>query len=207
MTTADHLEIEMKIRLASFMDYLKLIGHVGAIDREIHHINAFFDTPDRVLGKAGIALRVRATDESGSITLKSLQSQSDALAVRREVIAEIPAGEARSLIGGHSDLMVYDNEPVNEIRDTFPDISPLVLLKFRNTRQVKKYRLADRDLLLEIDKTEFADGSVEYELEIELEHESHFEHVREGLRRMFNSLAIPFEAETRSKFERALSRM
>ena len=167
----------------------------------------FFDTSDRKLSKAGYALRVRATDESGSITLKSLKSQSDALAVRREGIAEIPAGEARRLIGGHADLMAYNNDPVNEIREAFPGAHPLVLLKFMNVRQVKEYRLADRELLLEIDKTEFADGSVEYELEIELEHESHFEHVREGIRRMFNSLAIPFEAETLSKFERALSRM
>ncbi len=206
MATAGNLEIEVKIKLESFTDYLKLIGALGPIDREEHQVNAFFDSPERKLSQAGYALRVRSSDQQGSVTLKSLVSQSDAVATRREIIGEIAPGLARSLIFGQTDLMELDIEPVAIIREKFPGLRLSRLLQFRNNRQVKQYRLGDYDLALEIDKTEFADGSVEYELEIELDDESQFQPVQDSLRRMFNSLVIAFASQTKSKFERALQR-
>lgn len=206
MAVANDLEIEIKIQLGSFLDYLKLLGYIGPIDREEHHINAFFDSAERKLSQAGYALRVRATDRSGSVTLKSRGSRSDAMSIREEIIGEIDPGLARSVIGGQTDLMGLDTEPITIIREKFPKLKPILLLQFRNDRQIKHYRLADYDLDLEIDKTEFADGSIEYELEVELEDEIQFERVQDSLRHMFNTLAIPLVSQTRSKFERALER-
>ena len=206
MAAADNLEIEIKIKLESFTDYLKLIGYLGAIDCEVYHHNAFFDSPDRKLSAAGYALRVRATDTSGSITLKSRGSQSEAVAVRREVIGEIGSGVARDVINGRTDLMSIECEPIAIIREQFPDLKPTLLLQFRNFRKVKRYQLGGTDYELEIDKTDYADASIDYELEVELAEETEAERVTAGLQKIFASLAIPLIPQTKSKFERALDR-
>ncbi|MEW5797151.1 MAG: CYTH domain-containing protein [Candidatus Zixiibacteriota bacterium] len=206
MTTTSGLEIEIKIQLESFTDYLKLLGYLGPIDREEHHLNAFFDSPERDLGRAGYVLRVRSTDQYGSVTLKSFVSQADALAVRQEVTGEISSTEARAIIDGRADLMALDIEPIATIRQQLPDLRPSLILQFRNERHIKRHRIGDHDLNLEIDRTEFADGSTEYELEVELDDRSHFDTVYSGLERLFQLLAIPLIAQSKSKFERALAR-
>ena len=151
-------------------------------------------------------MRIRSAELSGSVTLKSLVSQTDALAVRQEVIGEIGAVMARAIIDGHTDLMSLNVAPITFLRSHFPDLAPVLLLQFRNERHVKRYRLGELELDLEIDCTEFSDGSVEYELEIELSDQSHYQSVRDAVARIFQSLAIPFVIQTRSKFERALAR-
>lgn len=206
MMATGNLEIEIKVQLESFTDYLKLLGYLGPVDREEHHLNAFFDSPERKLGKAGYALRVRSSDQYGSVTLKSLVSQTEALAVRQEMIGDIGSAMARSIIDGHADVMSLDAEPVAFIRKQFPNLKPKLMLKFKNERHVKRYRIGDHEINLEIDRTEFCDGSNEYELEVELSDRSQFETVRNGLAHMFQSLAIPFISQTKSKFERALAR-
>ncbi len=207
MATASNLEIEIKVQLGSFTDYLKLIGHLGPIEREEHHLNAFFDSPERELGNAGYALRVRATDTGGSVTVKSLVSQNASVAVRNEIIGEIDASLARALISGQTDLMSLSNPAVDLVLADFPELKPTLLLQFRNDRQVKRYPFGDYELDLEIDKTEFADGSVEYELEVELNHAHQLDAVETQLRKLFTSLAIPYKNQMKSKFERALKRL
>ena len=206
MVAHSDLEIEIKIQLESFTDYLKLLGYLGPIDRHEHHQNAFFDTPERQLGQAGYALRVRSTESSGSVTLKSLVSQVDALAVRQEIIGEVGAVMARAIIDGHADLMSLNVAPTTFLRTHFPKLAPVLILKFSNERQIKRYRLGEQELDLEIDRTEFSDGSVEYELEIELSDESHYQSVHDSIARILHTLAIPLRTQTRSKFERALAR-
>lgn len=206
MVTTGDLEIEVKIRLESFADYLKLLGCLGPIDREEHHVNAFFDSADRQLSKAGYALRVRASEQFGEVTLKGRSSGSDDLAVRQEINGAIEAGLARSLIAGHVDVMSLKLEPIAVVCEKFPDLEPELWLQFKNHRMVKAYRIGDHDLLLEIDKTEFADGSIEYEVEIELESEDQHEAVIDSLRHLFHSLEMDFATQPKSKFERALDR-
>ncbi len=206
MAMAENLEIEIKIQLESFTDYLKLIGYLGSIDHELDHLNAFFDSSDRKLSAAGYALRVRATDTSGSVTLKSRGSQSEVVAVRDEIIGEIGFGVAREVIDGRTDLMSLECEPIAIVREKFPDFKPTLLLKFRNHRKVKKYSLGETEYELEIDKTDYADASTDYELEVELSDESEAERVIAALRKIFDSLAMPFVPQTKSKFARALER-
>ena len=75
-TPAQGVEIEIKLQLGSFTDYLKLVGFLGQIESEEHQINGFFDTEDRRLAKGGWAFRVRAEDRRGLITLKSIPTVS-----------------------------------------------------------------------------------------------------------------------------------
>lgn len=206
MAKTDHLEIEIKIELGSFPDYLKLLGYLGPIDREEHQINAFFDSADRKLSKAGYALRVRVADRTGLVTLKSGKSQSEALAVRQEIESEIDIGLAHSIINGRTNLMEVEAEAMTVVREKFPKLKPQLITRFKNDRQVKQFSLGDHDVALEIDRTEFGDGSVDYELEIELDDESKFEPIMESLRHLFHTLAIELTGQPKSKFERALER-
>jgi inorganic triphosphatase YgiF len=206
MANTGSLEIEIKIQLESFTDYLKLLGYLGPIDREEHHHNAFFDSPQKELLGAGYVLRVRSTDRAGSITLKSAGTQRDNLAIREETIGEVGSVLARRIIDGHADLMALETEPVQMVRRMFPELKPQLMLQFRNERHVKRYRLGECDIELEIDKTEFADGSNEYEIEVELGDLDQFEPVNACLLKLLQTLSIPYIGQTRSKFERALTR-
>lgn len=199
-----NLEIEIKILLESFMDYLKLIGFLGSIDAEEHHVNAFFDTPERTLSENGFSLRVRSEDQRGLITVKSLVSQSEAMSVRNEIEAEIDSGRAVELVSGNGSPLDLDVEPIRHILAKFTNLEVSRLVHFRNSRQKKKFRLGDYDYIFEIDKTEFADGSVDYELEIELADQSHYDVVMDGVRKIFQSLNIPFQRQPHTKFRRAL---
>ena len=204
MRDSKDLEIEIKIRLESFTDYLKLIGFLGSIDEEVRHTNAFFDTEDRKFGEAGYALRVRAGENRGLVTVKSLISQSESMSVRREIESEVESGHAHKLILGHRDPFEMDIEPIRFLQEKFDRLSLTKLVQFENVRQKKKFRIGDYEYILEIDKTEFTDGTVDYELEIELADQGQYDVVVDRIRKMFNSLGIPFEKQSQSKYARAL---
>ncbi|UCC45137.1 MAG: CYTH domain-containing protein [Candidatus Zixiibacteriota bacterium] len=198
------LEVEIKLQLGSFTDYLKLVGYLGAIDSEQRHINAFFDSEDRVLARDGWALRVRAENTRGLVTLKSTTKSQGLAAVREELEAEIARPAAMDVLNLRMDPMALRVPPVEFVRGEYPGISPARLVRFENTRQKKRFMIGDRAYTLDIDRTEFSDGSVDYELEIELGSQDSVETVEDCVHKMFSTLEIPFVPQLRSKFERAL---
>lgn len=200
------VEIEIKLKLESFTDYLKLVGYLGQIESEEHQINGFFDTEDRRLAKGGWALRVRAENKRGLITLKSISTQAGAAVIRQEIEAEISRGTAIDILELRYDVLAATVMPVTYLKREFPDLTVARLIQFCNTRQKKLFRIGDQNYLLEIDKTEYSDGSVDYELEIELTDPAQIETVDNHLRRLFQSLGISFERQVESKFARALVR-
>lgn len=197
-------EIEINIDLGSFTNYLKMIGFLGKIEVEEHHINVFFDTEDRLLSKNGWALRVRAENSRGLVTVKSIPEKQGMAVIRQEIQAEISRGQAHDIINLHQDVMSLEVMPVDFIREKVKKTPLCRLVKFENTRQKKVFKIADCNFLLEIDKTEYNDGSVDYELELELNHTNNLEIVEDQLRKLFNSLDIPFTQQKTSKFHRAL---
>ncbi len=209
MGAADRIsqEIEIKLQLASFTDYLKLIGFLGQVEREEHHVTGFFDTEDRRLAADGWALRVRAEDERGLITLKSETVRPSLAAIRDEVESEITRGQALEVLGLRRDIMTFANEATEFIRERWGDASVSKLVHFENVRQKKPFKIGDYSYVLEIDKTEFSDGSVDYELELELPDQSRIDTVEHHLRKLFESLGIPFVVQTESKLARALKRV
>lgn len=204
--TVKNVEIEIKLKLESFTDYLKLMGYLGQIESEEHQINAFFDTEDRLLAKSGWALRVRAENKRGLVTVKSIPTTEGAAVVRQEIEAEIPRGVAYDIIGLRTDLMSMTLMPVDFIKTQFPNLQLAKLIQFDNIRQKKLFRIGGENYLLEVDKTLYTDGSVDYELEVELTDPERIGQVEDHLRKLFASLAIPFEHQAESKFARGLKR-
>ncbi len=223
-------EIELKLSLGSFPDYLKLLGALGSCDRDISQTNGFFDTEDRQLASAGWALRVRAEreegrtvnsrirpdhliadtirsgDEYGLVTLKGMTSIAHTAAIRKELEARIPYEIAQDIIALRRDIMSLDIDPVAFVRDELGVTDLARLICFHNSRSVKNHRIGDHLYQLEIDKTEFPDSSVEYELEVELGSQNQIELVTDHLQKMFGALGIPFRHQRESKFARALGR-
>jgi uncharacterized protein YjbK len=201
---APHREIEIKLNLDSFTNYLKLIGFLGRIEHEENHFNGFFDTEDRKLAKAGWALRVRAENKRGLITIKSIGSQPGVAVVREEVESEVPRGEAFDILELRRDVMEQAVIPVTYIKEKIGAVAVSRLVTFHNIRQKKLFKIGDHNYMLEIDKTEFNDGSVDYEMELELGDLTTLECIDDQLRKLFQSLDIPFERQTQSKLARAL---
>lgn len=197
-------EIEIKLDLGSFTNYLKLLGFLGRIEQEEQHTNVFFDTEDRKISQNGWALRVRAESTRGLVTIKSIPSDKGIAVVRQEIETEIPRGKAVEVINLQSDVMDLDIMPVQYIKNNIGDFSVSRLVKFDNLRQKKVFKIGETNFILEIDKTEFSDGSVDYELELELPNTDCVEGVRDCLQKLFTKLDIPFVQKEDSKFHRAL---
>jgi len=208
MQNAEHKahEIEIKLNLESFSNYLKLVGYLGQIVQEDRHVNGFFDTDDRALANHGWALRVRADGKRGYITAKSISTQAGAASIRQEIEAQIRLEDALEILNLYKDIRSIHAMPVDYLREALGDKSVRKLIQFENTRQLKNYSIHDVEYLFEIDTTLFSDGSVDYELEVELPDVSKVEVVEKELELLFDQLHIPFVRQTESKFSRALQR-
>ncbi|MBU8932466.1 MAG: CYTH domain-containing protein [candidate division Zixibacteria bacterium] len=200
-------EIEVKLDLESFTNYLKFVGFIGQLDNEVRQVNCFFDTEDGVLSGSGWALRVRTEAQTGLVTLKGDNSGSDKVAIRDEIEASIPFEIAGDVIALKHDILDLDIAPIVYVKEKFGQISLARLVRFENHRQRKEFQLGDHTYTLEVDTTTYSDGSVGYELEVELPDEDRLDGVLNDLRRMFSSLSIPFTHQTTSKFARALKRV
>lgn len=199
-------EIEIKIDLGSFMNYLKLVGFLGQIEQEDRQINGFFDTEDYKLSKKGWALRVRAENARGLVTVKSIPTLEGLAVVRQEIEAEIPRGQALDIINLAKDVLGVETMPIDFVKQHIGKAGLTRLVMFENVRQRKVFKIADHNYLLEVDKTEYSDGSVDYELELELADTRNLEVIEDKLRRLFHSLDIPFVHQAESKFHRALKK-
>jgi len=199
-------EIEIKLNLETFINYLKLIGFLGRVEHEERQISAFFDTEDRKLADLGWALRARVESSRGTITVKDIGKEVGAAVIRQEIESEIPRAEAVEILNLRTDIMNLDILPIECITQKAGAISVAKLVQFENVRQKKLFKIDDDNYILEIDKTEFNDGSVDYEVELELTDPDHIEVVEDGLKKLFSSLEIPYQRQSESKFARAMRR-
>ena len=199
-----NLEIEIKLQLGSFTNYLKLTGFLGPIDSEEHQINGYYDSEDRRLSKAGWALRVRIMEDRGQVTLKGVSASRGTAVIRQELEADIPHSFALEVLNLKKDVFDIEAPPVEFVKKEFPEVSLARQVKFSNIRQKKQFKIGDYFYTLEIDRTEFFDGSVDYELEVELDEADQVEVVQDSLQKLFVSLDIPFVTQGKSKYQRAL---
>jgi len=200
-------EVEIKLDLGSLENYRKLLRAYDAFDAGELQCNGFFDSPEKTLWHAGWALRVRAEPTAGLVTIKSRIARSVRPAtIREELEARISKETALEVLGGRKEILELNVKPLWFITARFGDLKLGKTLQFDNWRQKKTAMLGSRRSTIEIDRTEFPDGSVDFELEVELGDPGETAVVEKALRRLLRDLEIPFRVQTASKLERALQR-
>ncbi len=200
----ENKEIELKIALASFVDYLKLIGYIGNADAKIYQTNIFYDSADKQVSKLGYAFRLRIEQDRAIVTLKSTTAHVGDAAVRTE-IEKFLSIEMGKELQETSDFHLIDMPAIQLLQSKKVKIGDLKpLLQFENERFKKKIELHSRNYIFEIDKTTYSDSTIIYELEIELATTDEIENAVSDVQQLFKSLDIEFELMKKSKFERAL---
>ncbi len=204
-SSGQNIEIEIKLDLPKEADYQKIVGHLKPFDAHLNQTNAFFDSKSMQLSNAKWALRVRVDDHSGLITLKGKSNGQDGASVREEIESTIERSVALSIIGGKVKLLDLDDPVVNDLKNRFGILSVEQTLQFSNYRQEKTIEVDGQNITFELDKSEFAGGAIEYELEVEVDSIREIEPFQKIISTLFKTLDIPMIHQDKSKFERALN--
>ena len=198
-------EIEIKLDLQKEENYNRLIERFQITKKPAWQENYFFDSENMDLSKNGWALRLRIEEDKSSLSLKGTTKRSSGgLAIRDEIEISIPDETAKKyaengLRGGNlPDEIAHITQPIVSINDLS------LRFQFVNDRYRANYSGGDIDLLFEIDKTKFADGSIDYELEIELKDQLFYQKALSEVTSFLDSIQIVTVFQNRSKFARAL---
>ncbi|MCP4706138.1 MAG: CYTH domain-containing protein [candidate division Zixibacteria bacterium] len=198
-------EIEIKLDLQKEENYTRLIERFKIAKKPTRQENYFFDSEDMTLSKNGWALRLRIEKDKSSLTLKGTTTQSSGgLAIRDEIEISIPDENGIK----YSENGLRDSNIPSEIASIIRPIiktSDLVQkVYFINDRFRINYSDDDIGLLFEIDKTEFSDGSIDYELEVELKDQLIYQKALGRITAFLDSVKIVTVFQKQSKFARAL---
>lgn len=197
-------EIELKLNLVSEENYQRLLSHFEK-HIEMSQTNIFYDTADRLLLKNKWALRLRSENNKGFITAKGVSSKSGAASIRDEIEIEIGSEKVNNIIESPNKIFDYVSSDFDFIKDFIQDAPLVKLVEFNNIRQRIEYAGASGEsYLLEIDRTKFQNGRIDYELEVELEDAGKISDAEKAIKRLLESLSIEYQVESKSKFARAL---
>lgn len=199
-------EIEIKLDLQSSENYDRLIKQLGISGNPSRQENYFYDTSDWALSKNGWALRIRKEKAKSTISLKGTSSHSsDGLTIRSEV--ETPIEE--KITDEYYNHGIKISQIPDVIREIiFPIINSeclLLKLKFVNYRYHADFCEDNLKVVFEIDQTVFSDGSIDYELEVELGSQLDGQKALGAITSFLGSLHIKTMFQEKSKFARALA--
>jgi len=200
-------EIEIKLDLVNEGNYRCLIDHFGVGEKTRLQENYFYDSPDRVLAACGWALRVRIEENTAYLTIKGHASgTNDGVTTRLEIEETVLYSLAEEFV---SKGIIISQLP-DKIRATLADLPDNLCLTqlvfFRNYRTTIPFTDCGLSLEIEIDRTEFADGTVDYEIEVELPHQDVAKGILSGIHRLMKTLDIPIIPQKEGKLSRALKR-
>lgn len=199
------MEIEGKYTAskAQFSDLLEVYAlgeyRLEDIEEQIL-IDHYMDTSQRHIGKAGYACRIREKDGGWLLTVKGLGGADGAIHQREEYESEIPR---------NSSPEQWFDSPARELVTSLIHSHPLVELctihQHRITRAVYKERRCVGEMSLDVvDMKSIRQPERIYEVEMELQQDGTLEDLK-ALGEILQSRGL--RPETRSKFERAMTRL
>lgn len=176
---APPIETEIKIPLAAEADYLSVRRALGPPARARQQHNLFFDTPDHRLGRARWGLRLRKeTDPEGGAPPRALAALKGpaqrAHGATRRVDLELEVDISLWERAAHAEALAPDAlpAPIGALlheQALLRDLRPLPCrIQFTNLRSSYPLELAGRPRLLLLDRTAFATGQVDFEVEVEV---------------------------------------
>lgn len=195
----DHVEVEVKLALGGEADYERARAALGAAERVIEQVNHYFETADGRLRAARAMLRVREGDGAPVATLKLRARLTSGVMQAREVEAPVDAATWAAVLRGEQGLETVDLEPVRLALATIgaaERLSPQGTM--RNRREVHPL---SGGLVVELDRTELPDGTLDYEVEVETADPAA---ARERIVGILDACGAAWSEQTRSKYERFL---
>lgn len=190
-------ERELKFRLRDEGDWRAVQQVLGAPAGRLEQVNAYLDTADGRVAERREMVRLRRENDARVLTYKQGVRAEDGYFEAREFEAPITAEEWERLLGGR-EVGLEHLEPLTVLRSSV-GLGPLrVTGEVRNLRL--RYPLANGDVL-ELDRTEFPGGRLDFEIEVET---AHPEEVRSLLEDLAGRAGVPLEVQTRTKYERFL---
>ena len=156
------MEVEIKLALTR-AEHARLKGLWGPPVRAVEQESFFFDTPDGLLRRKRLALRLRREDGHCFLTLKAGGKRTGATYVRPETECELSTEEARAFRQGRPD---WTAEPLAELERA---LGKRVRLEMLGLHRNERLFFGARGLEVALDETSFPDGSRAYEVECEIE--------------------------------------
>jgi uncharacterized protein YjbK len=188
-------EHELKISLPGAADFDLLLAGLGEPEKQSRQVNHYYDTSDRALLGARMSLRFREEEGKSWFSLKRMGGWSEGYLRGEELEAEV-----REKISDPAQLDPYhwDLPPIRFLRRQFGALRLVWQGSIRNTRRV--YSLGE-GIRMEVDRTEFPGGRVEYEIEVECQDEEKARHLLLGL---LDSRGVRWVPQTKTKQQRFL---
>ncbi|KAF9934250.1 hypothetical protein BGZ67_003976 [Mortierella alpina] len=198
----DHMEIEIKLRLPSEQDTLRLEdalgGHPSSTENQD---NVFFDGVHKELIKSKLVFRIRIIEKSGKepiavVALKGNAVLVDGIAHVEEEEEQIDIGTARRIIANPNLISeeAKNHRLLQKIVDRVPCNDGYSQMgRFRNVRN--KYTW--KEYTVEVDRTTYPHGSC-YEVEIE---STDPVKAKEQMTHLLQEHGIAFGNSQKNKFE------
>ena len=200
-------ERELKLELTE-AEARRLQAACGPAERILIQRNTYLDTRDGCLRARHYGLRLRHErqgDREGYIlTLKGPTRRSDAMVVRSEDEVALSATAATEIL---AEGLRPERAPLERLKELAEELG-LAHIVSLGSMENERTVLVLRDVpvaRLELDRSRYPDGSIAYELEVELPEAA--EEIVAAVRRALAAWGLPWRPQTQGKFSRFLARM
>lgn len=195
------IETELKLALATAEDYDKVRDRLPGFQDEIEQENRYYDVPSGALRAKEVLWRLRHTASGYTLTVKRKATRrADGLFQAVELEEPLSDSLGHEIYEDPTRWGSVDNDIVAELREEFGPLDGVDTWGQMANRR-RRYRLQD-DVLVELDRTEFGPGDVEWEIEVE---HTDPDRVRSLLGPHLEG--IHFQPQTRTKSERLHARI
>ena len=205
----ENIERELKFTLNGKREFERLVSELPRPKEIVYQENIFFDTPGRLLGQNGWALRVRLIsgeneNTRAEITAKGLARGEGSFSERPEISSPVEHSIATSIVAGGLDLLSMKSPAVERIRPYLSGEKLIPLVSFKNTRSTTRFPKQNPFCFIEMDETFFSENMVEYEIEIESNDREILKRAAVEVQRFLDEHKIDYQPGEKSKLERAL---
>ena len=187
------LEQELKFEFTDRVAWDRALEALGPPSSRLEQVNHYFSD---AAGSSGWSLRLRRENGNYRLTYKSGRSAQDGYFQALEVEECVDSPSAEKFFAGlASDDPLWSLPPLARLRAD-RGVSQLIYL---GCNRNQRFPCPQEGWVAELDISEFPDGSIDYELEVECSDPAS---VREQLQRMLGALTV----QTKTKYRRFLER-
>ena len=191
------MELELKYKLLGESDYNKLRDYLDNKTSGIilNQKNFYYDTEDMLLIKNNAILRARIENEKVIITFKQQKEKKQGFFISDEIENNVSLEDINRVFSGKIPIIQLCGDNRRNVEKLSENKELTLIGTFENKRIV--YYIDD--IKLELDKVDYGNGIVDYEIETESEDEKK---VRKFLDTLLQSLSVRYQLQDKTKYQR-----